>query len=692
MSRRTLLALATTAALGCGGPGAESKAPVENGLSPPIRAVVREGDPAPAVAAFLSTEGIEPGSGAAPAVVLAAVIEARLAHVDARVMPQYDGVRVDVLGPADALMKAMFDPVTNGELEPVKRKLDALARLSSLDSEPAACVGELARGQSLDPSIAESVRARTIGIGRVGLAVVGRSKAVDDARAAFHARRWPALAIPPRTPAPAFAEIETPSPARAIVFARAPAAAATAAAERLAHPHVPLESTHSITVVLHARDACVALDLDADPNAIALGKRALAEALANDASVESQATRSIADAGDVRDAAARAAVWALASDNTGPKSISVHATGSGLAGLESALARAEADLSKPVLETSTQTEPGTGSVWVLVASPCGTESEGSSDAGSSALFATSVAKSTDDVTVEPWIASDAVGLVAHAVRPVTDERVGEVLGRALFRAEPTGARSQLVKLATDPLAVLGIALSPGHPSWIVPTGTPDALLRMSDASVATRAAALRAGPWRAVAITDRATSFVDVDRWIPRSGARACPTGSPRTLPSPGTYAASSTSSEAYLAFPLDPAQLPAAPILVAALEDLLVKTLAGTIRSASARLLGAPRAPAIVAHLDAPSSALDAAVLQARVLFERLRKSGFAADELARAKKTHATADVHARLDPRERLIRRWRNAPQTSVDDAVLQSAASAIFRDEALVVIAARPGGKP
>lgn len=165
-------------------------------------------------------------------------------------------------------------------------------------------------------------------------------------------------------------------------------------------------------------------------------------------------------------------------------------------------------------------------------------------------------------------------------------------------------------------------------------------------------------------------------------------------MPAPGTYAAGAASSEAYLAFPIEDTSLPAAPFLVAALDGkdgLLERTLAGAVRSASARLLGAPHAPAIVAFLDAPGGALDAAVAQARTLFDRLRKSGFTAEELGRARKMHAAIDLHARLDPRERLVRLWRRPSVASPDDAALQSAASTVFRDEALVVVAARPGGK-
>src|SRR5204863_9404204 len=115
----------------------------------------------------------------------------------------------------------------------------------------------------------------------------------------------------------------------------------------------------------------------------------------------------------------------------------------GPAGLEGALARAEADLASSVLESRNRTEPGQGTVWVLLASPCGTLSEGMTDAGVSALFVTaaskSASKSNEDIALEPWIAPDGIGILGHAVRPVSDARVGELVARAMFDFEMESA-------------------------------------------------------------------------------------------------------------------------------------------------------------------------------------------------------------------------------------------------------------
>lgn len=142
--------------------------------------------------------------------------------------------------------------------------------------------------------------------------------------------------------------------------------------------------------------------------------------------------------------------------------------------------------------------------------------------------------------------------------------------------------------------------------------------------------------------------------------------------------------SAAYLALPI--AKTDVAPILTHLLEDALARALAGTVRSSSVRLLGVPRAPALVAYLDAPGSALDAAVMRARALFDRLKKSGPTQEELAAARKAHAHAQGIAALDPRTRVIRLWRGQ-EPIADDATIRAACPDVFRDDALVVVASR-----
>lgn len=698
---------------------------------PPLAVVSREGDPAAAIAAFVSTEGIASDAGASAAVALGALVEGRLRaqELEARAIAGYDAVRIDVLvspdraaRAMDGLRHALLDPVGQSEdLDLVRKRLDALARLPADGAAP--CTGAPSGGaQKLDvgQKTLEFVRASAAGIGRVALAVVGDPKTTASVRVELASRKWPSAsaAAAPRTFAPLVVE-EGPPRVRAFVMARAPAAMATAAASAVRRLSVLRSNTtlslRSVTAALHASGACIALDLEGDASekariasALALAKRALSDALdaARGATAEQESQRAIREAGDARDAAGVAAAWALQMSRdplSRPTAASIVVLGSnlGAASLSEAIARASADLEGSFVESVIALEPGQGSVILLLASPCGTDVETTQDAGVSALYLTAAARAfdSDEVRVEPWIASDGVGLIARAPAQMA-ERAADVLGRAFaFDDVPIGAsRGALLKVASPGLAVLGAALAPNHPSWVVPTGTADALLRIADGAVSARASAIRSGPLRVAILADvdrSATIKRSIGRWILRkSGERACEAPPPRSLPAPGTYAApAASSSEAWLALPLSDASIAAAPLLAAMLDgegSPLTRALAGSARSSSARVLGMPRAPALVVHVEAPAGALDASVAVVRTLFDRLRRTGPTREEIARARRVRADALVHARLDPRARVIALWRDEKKDPVlDDAALIAAAADVFRDEALVVVAARPG---
>src|SRR5262249_21920874 len=138
-----------------------------------------------------------------------------------------------------------------------------------------------------------------------------------------------------------------------------------------------------------------------------------------------------ARASDPRDAADRAAFWTLVSsresDDTtrisvavgiasgrddSPRAPPVHAP---VDGLRSAIDRAIVAWNEPVLEARSAVEPGQGELWILIASPCGTEAEAESDAGLSAALALATASRLQepDAFAEPLVTSDAVGLFVH---------------------------------------------------------------------------------------------------------------------------------------------------------------------------------------------------------------------------------------------------------------------------------------
>ena len=205
------------------------------------------------------------------------------------------------------------------------------------------------------------------------------------------------------------------------------------------------------------------------------------------------------------------------------------------------------------------------------------------------------------------------------------------------------------------------------------------------------------------------------DRWIDRR-VRRCARVSrrrrPRAAPRPGTYAIeprAGAAPEAYLAFPFaaDDDKARAAATLVAAALDgdggLLEKALGGAgspsglARSWSARVVGWPRAPALVVRIVSTQAALDSAVMQARALVDRVKKSGLAAADHERATAAAAREAVAVALDPRARVVATWRGEPipsaaqplprgRASVDD--VRAFAAKYLGEESMVVVAARP----
>lgn len=384
---------------------------------------------------------------------------------------------------------------------------------------------------------------------------------------------------------------------------------------------------------------------------------------------------------------------------------------------------------QPVVDARVKVEHGQSDLWLLVASPCGTLPEVEGDAGLGAAFAVASAdearrRADAGIGVEPWATWDAVGIVAHA--PFTPgeppaalaRRVADAAARS-FAADPLDTlaaarvRASLLGYASRDvedraLVALGNALVPGHPSWIVPSGTPEALGRSSDGALLARAASLRAGPLRVSVLANvdaaqGAAAVAAVDRWVARrpGEVRACPQPSTPAPPRPGTYAVDAVGvpSEALVAVPLaagDAAARANAEWIAAALDGpggLLARALgsAGLARAWSARVVGPPRGAALVVRVTSGQGALDAAVAQIRALYDRLRQGAMSEADRQRAQAARAQERVRAALDPRGRLLALWRGepaaAPAAPTLDALRAFAASTL-KDDALVIVAARP----
>lgn len=715
---------------------------------PPVASVVREGDPAGAVVMVLWTGGL--GPGAAPAAAIAGALEARLAHAlpGAEVILQAEAVRVrrlvqtaeEARRATAAMAAALREPIGDGTpaMAAARRKLGALARLRLPDRSfaPLALCTQApwAEGdpEGASASDIEGWRAGAAGLARVAFATTGSAALHDGSLGALaDGPAWPNVGAPQAAslaPVTAVATGTRPQARVQVVLPvapeRAPAVAARLAEGPLA---VRLQALgagarfDAVSSVLRPGVGCAAVDLVLDGDvddgriaevaALALGELEGAAAEGGDVvaptdpreAAEQAALRVLVEATPASPAAGAAFVTLPAPRGAAPGK---DAPEGRRARIVAELERARAATRTPVVEARTRVERGQGELWLLLGSPCGTQGEGEEDAGAAALFASAAARAAG---LEAWISADGVGLIAHgARRPGEDDaalarRVADKVARA-WATDPLDAlapaRRALLDAAPDgALVALAAGLAPGHPSWVLPSGTPEGLTRLSAAAVATRAAALRAGPLRVaiLANADAAQAAVAhraVDRWIVRRGGETRSCGpAPGTSPVPGVHRGTPGTGTVALAFPVPAEARDVAWALAAVLGEAGVLgaklSARGAVRSVSAHVAGPARAPAVVVALRAPDAALDAAVGQARAVFDELRRGEVTDAELARAVADGARADDRRLTDPRQRLVRLFRGAPvgAPAIAPAELRRALSITLRDEALVVGAAR-----
>ncbi len=802
---------------GCGahapGPGLRTNG-AERGLGtrstgserPPLAVVVREGDTRGALAVAVSTAGIAPDRGALAAEALAAFVQGRLAArgVDASVVGGWDGWRLRALvgSPAEmarlieAVRLAMLTPVAADEatLAAVARRSAALARRPLPDrafADIARCTGEAYSAGDVSaptPAELESWRRAAHGLGRVAIATVG-SPALADAAAQTLSRApaWPRAAPAGLSPWPAanapsivyeasgevppgaariVVTARTATPERAVATAPALGDARGPLASRLAALEAPAR-IRSVVATAHGDGGCVATTLDLSARdlfsdaptriatAAALARQELAVEIADGSAPVDLGSALTKRAADPRDAAERAAWWALAGDRPDASddqprmalTVGVAASRDAPGSTDRAEAiRAEIDRATlawqaPVVEARKVVERGQGEAWVLLASTCGTGPEANGDAGVGAAVAmAAAAQAADDardVQVEPFVSVEGVGVLVHGPARAGESpqaharRLADGAARAFAADEIEStriaqARAAMLARAAGPdartLAGLAGALAPGHPSWIEPEGTLFGLASLSDASVAARAAAIRAQPLRVAVVANADASQADaavraVDRWVARrpGESRTCSGAAAWPSPRPGTYAVDlpvGAVSEVLIGVPFataDAGSRAAGAWLAAALDGadgLLAHALGadagagdatGTdtlARTWSVAVVGAPQAPALVVRLVGLDASLDAAVAQVRALLDRLRHGALRDEDRARAGGALARARLAASLDPRARVIDLWRSdptsiappAPLPSLDD--LRAFAAATLRDEAFVIVAARP----
>ncbi len=739
---------------------------------PRVTSVVRQGDPAAAIAALVLTGGDSQQSVALAAVVTERLRAAQVPHVE--VHPDRLGYRVRalVLDPNAArtllvtLRAVLEQPIEPGgsEISAATHALLALHHhpLDPLEAEAiAACTGELGKPASsprLDLSTPDGVRTLEAwrkafhGAQRTAIAVVGPPAVGDAVRNHIAADTpWPDV-VPPDDPWPArehvgayFLSGGNASTPRLTVAARVGQTfAVPGLAESAFHASSPLADRLAAatswrlirsTATVRPRGACLAITVERDPARkdadLAQDGARIAALLTHELQAELKEARSDASvageivlgAADPRDAASLAVWWSHAARlQPGVPRVSVAlgvpppSTLDPRAGadldrhveaiqmtLRTALPRLAATWLRPNLETVSRVENGQGQLWLLLASPCGTAAETNVDAGFTALAAIASAHARNGeagVTLEPWVAQDGVGILAHAAPRVGESpgalarRVSNAAASALLGTAPAdqvveSARGRLLSLIEAPdglhsegFGLLARTLSPRQPAWLAPFGLRKSILEADARSISLRRTALSNGPLRLsiLANTDaqQAEAAVSaVDRWLVHRSAtpRTCPpvpaSPSPASDAMDFTLHTTSRSPHAWLGVavrtptPSDRLMLDMLRETLAGPDGLLstaFRSFEGPVRVAT-RTTGQRRMAALAIEIHCADELIDRALLQTRAVLARVQQGAVSEPQLRRALAAVEADRLERQLDPHVRVAQTWRrqsSAPQ--------------------------------
>jgi hypothetical protein len=712
---------------------------------PRISLVARLGDPSPAVAMAVAHD-----FGSEASTALGALVQARLraqGFTDADSRPQALGfvVRALVTSPAEAsrfvaaASHALLTPLgpRDPALPVMARQLAALAQRTwsgPAEAAIAACSGELgvARGATLvDPTTAsgaariEAWRRRVATARATAFAALGPGPVLSAAAEALvKGPAWPDGAEPDDAwPVRDVIGVESaPSGVRelsvalriddassAIEAARSLGRDESALAARVAalDPAWRLERVVGTT---RPRGACLRADLAASrtapPPSLPDVARAAMVTLEEAKLALKHAARSpwtlddsVLRPADPRQAAAVAA-WRTLSDRVQPgaeRRFVNYRAPLAQADSNAALARALDQTAlawrQQKLDTRARVEAGQGELWVLLASPCGTSSEGSGEAGLSAIAMRALAVAhphVGRVRIEPWTTPDGVGLLAHSPRlgpnetPAAHaERVASALGRVLAVDALGGdavarARVELRdELGPGPRPGFWLAVesvSPDHPSWLDARGTWQSITNATPSAVEQERREIVTGPLRLAVLADSSESQVGdasraVERWLApmRVDPHGCPRATPET-PRHGeltveTSASTEPNGAAYVAIPIAPSELNVEQAKWTAyllnrsggwLDQALRAP--GLASAARAVAIGGAHAAALVIEVTAAEDQEPTAVAQVRGLLQRLAEGAATAGDVAIARRHFARERSAEWLDPRYRIVELWR------------------------------------
>lgn len=737
---------------------------------PPLTLVARTGDPRGAIA-FVAAHG----RGSVLSLGLVALLRMRLeaqglSGIEARAHGLGIEVSRAVADVAEvprfvgALRSALAEPVRSGDanLARVQREVDAMRSLSFAGPGEAAilaCSGELgfdrnaAIPQFTTPAGSadlEATRAAVFRVGAAAFAALGTTAVLEAATRALAAdAAWPGgSADDDAWPAADAVFVDSgASPRRLSLALRSPNAEAalagglelgasgSALSERLAALNPPwrLERTSAVARV---RGACLRLDLappkgDAGPSAEEIARAAAIAELSALAALE-KAEPGALDESVLRPSnplkAASLAAWRalLGPSDDAPLRTLVAYLGEAHDGVASAelnatLTALRGRRGRSSFEVGSKSEAGQGELWMLLASPCGTLGEASSDAGALALALRAMAlrAGTDAVGVEPWVSADGAGLLAHAPRKTPSEgardqaeRVAAALGRALGTrlggGEIGNARAQLLtELGGRPFSgwsALLEGLAPGHLSWLEPRGTWAAISELSFDELERTRRYFLTGPLRLSVLANRGEAQTQVaaatlEAWLmptrghvsecPRARAEPARHGETRVVQSSGAP------EGAYVGAVF--AESGAAGARAAELSELVLNQGRSSLQralaarapaaSATARALGGTRRPALVVEIRALPEQLNDAIAAVRAALDELGRGQLSADEFTQAAARLAERETAARFDPRRRIVELFRGVRPLETDAASLRAAQSTLTSSSHWVVTSGR-----
>jgi len=686
----------------------------------------REGDPHGALAAAVFTSG-----GSRGALLLAELSSHRLraaGHAPSDIQVHGIGfvLAFEVRRPADgallldALRQALIEPVSPGEIAAahLPSRLRAAADVAQSPSLTAACAAEFGaegtRGLAVEraPTAAEleQIRRASVRSGRIGLSVLGPPALLDEV-AEHHRGKWPEGHAPSEVwPAEDQVAVRTSTGLFELEVAlrvpdQARALGAGQALMREDHPVFsrimaldPELSPGPVSVALRPRGACLSLGLVREgPLAPTIDTLAAATLVieqellrALEARPDDPSVSALLAPEDALEAASLAAWTAVSAPSVDATAVTVveavvpettHLRTTELAGL---LRATEAAWNKREIPLSSRGEYGQPESWLLLASPCGTGPEAEQDAGLRALALESAARAFDgafSVSLEPWVETTAMGLLAHAV-PEPSETPAE-LARRLARASVhalslasldgraiAAARSaELGVIGSDPgLDRLIRSLSGERPSTLDARGLEREVAVLSTLDVNRARYALSREPLRAAYLASTADSEptfarAELGRLLAphRTDVLPCPAEGPE-LEGPGAWTLSSV--DAHVA-PGAFVGVPVATSLTSgyALEFLLNREggyldrglmASGLAQTARARFLPGVFGAALLVEVRAPKPDRDRALAQVRGILAALRAGVPKADvELARSEDARRRA--LAERGPRGRIVELW-------------------------------------